>query len=601
MAREQRRLAAILFVDVVGSSRLMGRDESGTVARLLEHLNQRLGPAAARCRRRVIRLTGDGGLVEFGSAVDALRAAIEFQQAMIEANRGQPQEEAIVFRTGLHLGDVIVKDDDIYGDDVNVAARLEAEAPPGGSVVSRAVRDAVQGRLNATLHPLGDLTLKNIVRPIRAFRVEWSAEDWPATDSGAGPASGALAASTVDARPARPDKASIAVLPFKNMTGDPEQDYFVDGLVEDITTALSRISWLFVVACSSSFAYKGRAADPRSVGRELGVRYVLVGSIRKASARLRISGEVVDVMTGGPIWADRFEGALEDVFDLQDNITSSVIPAIAPKVLHVEIARAQAKPTSSLTAYDLYLRAVALVFEQKLEAHRQALPLLYKAIEVDPNFSSAHGLIATCHLSLVLQHLVPIGDERARGLKAARRAIETGHDNPDALARAGLCIAVLGERPQEGLQHLERALTLNPNSLMILRSAGFVYNLVGDHAKALALYERSLRFGSLDADAWGSYQGIALVHFFAGRFGEAVRWIDKAFAERPDQGPLWAIKIAAMAAANEPRDKLQEFIRGWLGTRTPPPISAVRKNMLAFRQVDVESFVAALRKAGLPE
>jgi TolB-like protein/class 3 adenylate cyclase len=601
VAREQRKLAAVLFVDVVGSSRLMGRDESGTVARLLEHLNQRLRPAAARCGGRVIRLTGDGGLAEFGSAVDALRAAIEFQQAMIEANRGQPQEEAIVFRTGLHLGDVIVKDDDIYGDDVNVAARLEAEAPPGGIVVSRAVRDAVQGRLKATLHPLGDLTLKNIVRPIRAFRVEWSAEDWPATDVVAGAASEAPPASTTGGRAAQPDKASIAILPFKNMTGDHDQDYFIDGLVEDITTALSRIPWLFVVACNSSSAYKGRAVDAREVGRQLGVRYVLVGSIRKAGNRVRISGEVVDVMTGGPIWADRYEGALEDVFDLQDNITSSVIPAIAPKVLHVEIARAQAKPTSSLTAYDLYLRAVAFVFDQKLEAHRQALPLLYKAIEVDPNFSSAHGLIASCHSSLVLDHLVPIGEERARGLKAARRAIETGHDNPDALARAGLCIAVLGERPQEGLQHLERAIALNPNSLTILRFAGFVYNLVGDHAKALALYERSLRFGSLDADAWGSYQGIALVHFFARRFGEAVRWIDKAFAVRPDQGPVCAIRIAAMAAADEPRDKLQECIRGWLGPRPPPPISAVRKTMSAFRQVDVESFVAALRKAGLPE
>jgi len=602
VAREQRKLAAILFADVVGSSRLMGRDESGTVARLLEHLNRRLAPAAARCGGRVIRLTGDGGLVEFRSAVDALRAAIEFQQAMIEANRGQPQEEAIVFRTGLHLGDVIVKDDDIYGDDVNVAARLEGEAPPGGIVVSRAVRDAVQGRLKATLHPLGDLTLKNIVRPIRAFRVEWSAEDWPATDALAWAASEAPPASTADGRPALPDKASIAILPFKNMTGDPEQDYFVDGLVEDITTALSRIPWLFVVACNSSFAYKDRAVDAREVGRQLGVRYVLVGSIRKASNRVRISGEVIDVMTGGPIWADRYEGALEDVFDLQDNITSSVIPAIAPKVLHVEFARAQAKPTSSLTAYDLYLRAFALVVKETPESSLEALTLLNKAIEVDPNFSSAHGLIANCHLNRVMQFLGLIEDERARGLEAARQAIETGRDNPDALARAGLCIAILGERPQEGLQHLERARALNPNSLMISRYAGSVYILVGDHAKALALFERSLRFGALDADAWGSYQGIALVHFFAGRFGESIHWIDKAFAERPDKGVVGYVKIAAMAAAGEPPDKLQEFIRNWLGTRSPPPISAVCERMSAFQQqVDVELFVAALRKAGLPE
>jgi adenylate cyclase len=585
------KLAAILFADVVGSSRLMGRDESGTVARLLEHLNRRLAPAAARCGGRVIRLTGDGGLVEFGSAVDALRAAIEFQQTMIEANRGQPPEKAIVFRIGLHVGDVIVKDDDIYGDDVNVAARLEAEAPPGGIVVSRAVRDAAQGRLKATLHPLGDLTLKNIVRPIRAFRVEWSAEDWPAADGVAAPASGAPDPSTVDAQSAPSEKASIAILPFKNMTSDPEQDYFVDGLVEDITTALSRIPWLFVVAGSPSFAYKGRAVDARKVGHELGVRYVLVGSIRKDSNRLRISGEVVDVMTGGRIWADRYEGALKDVFDLQDNITSSVIPAIAPKVLHVEIARAQAKPTSSLTAYDLYPRAHALVFEQKSEAYLQALPLLYKAVELDPNFSSAHGLIASCHVNQVVEHLFPVRDVRARGLEAARRAIETGHDNPDALARAGLCIAVLGESPQEGLQHLERALTLNPNSLAILRFAGFVYNQLGDHPKALASYERSLRFGSMDADAWGSYFGIALVHFFAHRFGESLRWIDKAFAERPRHGPVCVVKIAAMAAADEPPDKVQEFIHKWVGTGSLPPISAIRGRMSTFRQVDVELFL----------
>ena len=227
MAREQRRLAAILFVDAVGSSRLMGRDESGTVARLLQHLNQRLAPAAVRRGGRVIRMKGDGGLVEFTSAVDALAAAIEFQQAMVEANVGQPEDKAILFRIGLHLGDVIIEGDDIYGDAVNVAARLEAEAPSGGIVVSRAIRDAVQGRLKANLHAMGELALKNIDRPIRAFRVEWAIEDWPA-------ASAALA-SPVELAPALtlPDKPSIAVLPFQNMSGDPEQEYFADGIVED--------------------------------------------------------------------------------------------------------------------------------------------------------------------------------------------------------------------------------------------------------------------------------------------------------------------------------------------------------------------------------
>jgi TolB-like protein len=519
---------------------------------------------------------------------------------MMEANRDQPDDKAIVFRIGLHLGDVIVEGDDIYGDDVNVAARLEAEASPGSIVVSRAVRDAVQGRLKVNLHALGELALKNIDRPIRAFRVEWSAQDWPTADEAASPPFSAPPGSA-SAWPTPADKGTIAVLPFKNLTGDPEHEYFVDGLVEDITRALSRISWLFVIPCGSSFAYKGSAVDARKVGRELGVRYVLVGSIRKASNRLRISGEVIDVVTGGHIWADRFEGALEDVFDLQDKITSSVIPAIVPQVLYVEIARAQAKPTTNLTAYDHYLRALALVFEQKAEAFRQALSFLYKAIEIDPKFSSAHALIADCYLNLFLQTGLVVGNERALGMEAARRAIETGHDNPDALARAGMCIAVLGERQLEGLQHVERALALNPKTLAILRFAAFVYNLVGDHPKALALYERSLHFGVLDKDAWGSYNGIALVHFFAGHFGEAVHWADKAFAARPELGVVGVLKIAAMAAADKPANEVQQFLREWLGTRSPPPIRAVRERMSAFRPIDVKSFVEALRKAGLPE
>jgi len=269
----------------------MGRDESGTVARLLEHLNQRLAPAAARRGGRVVRLKGDGSLVEFASAVDALAAAIAFQQTMIEANRGQPDDQAIVFRVGLHLGDVIVEGDDIYDDAVNVAARLEAEAPAGGIVVSRAVREAVTGRLKVSLHALGDLALKNIERPIRAFRAEWSAEDWPAHSVAPG-----ASASPKEPTPALtlPDKPSIAVLPFQNMGGGPDQDYFVDGLVEEIITALSRFKSVFVIARNASFAFKGQTIDLKQVGRDLGVRYVLQGSIRKSTENVRIAGQLID-------------------------------------------------------------------------------------------------------------------------------------------------------------------------------------------------------------------------------------------------------------------------------------------------------------------
>src|SRR5476649_1685744 len=286
LARELRRLAAILFADAVGSSRLMGRDESGTVARLLDHMGQRLGTAVARHGGRVIRLKGDGGLIEFTSAVDALTAAIEFQQAMAEANRGQPEDTAILFRVGLHLGDVIVDENDIYGDDVNVAARLEAEAPPGGIVVSRAVREAVEGRLKATLHALGALTLKNIVRPIQAFRVEWSAEDWAETEVVSAPASsGPASPQTAAPQKLSPPRLSIVVLPFANMGHDPEQEYFVDGVTESLTTDLSRMRSVVVIARNTAFAYKGNAIDVKTIGHELGVRYVLEGSVQRRGNR----------------------------------------------------------------------------------------------------------------------------------------------------------------------------------------------------------------------------------------------------------------------------------------------------------------------------
>ena len=281
MAREQRKLAAILAADVVGYSRLMGRDESGTLARLREHRKQRFEPTLARHGGRLVKLTGDGVLAEFPSAVDALSAAIEFQQTMAEANEHQSEDTAIVFRIGLHLGGLIVDGDDLYGDGVNIAARLEAEAPPGGIIVSRAVREAVQGRLKAELHPLGELVLKNIDRPVRAFRVTWAQTEWRSETF----ASVEFSAPAAPLSPvlALPDKPSIAVLPFQNMSGDPEQEYFVDGMVEEIITALSRIRWLFVMARNSSFTYKGKAVDVKQVGRELGVRYVLEGSVRKGA------------------------------------------------------------------------------------------------------------------------------------------------------------------------------------------------------------------------------------------------------------------------------------------------------------------------------
>jgi TolB-like protein len=587
----------------------MGQDESGTISRLLDHLNSRLAPAVARRGGRVIRLKGDGGLVEFGSAVDALAAAIEFQQAMVEANRSEPEDKAIAFRVGLHLGDVVVEGADIYGDAVNIASRLETEAPSGGIVVSRAVREAVEGRLKATLHALGELNLKNIVRPLRAFRVDWSADDWPAYEAEAG-ASASISppAPTVAGKNSQSvvndlesDKPSIVVLPFKNISGDPEQEYFVDGLVEDIIAALSKLRW-FVIAGSTSFTYKGRTVEARQIRRELGVRYVLAGSVRKADGLLRITGEVVDATSGNLIWTDRYEGALENVFSLQDSITLSVVTAISPKMLQAEITRAQAKQTTDLTAYDLYLRAVAQYRDQTPESLLRVTSLLKQAVRLDPNYSAAHGLIALCHARRILSHPVPlVSEEIAEGLEAAKRAVEIGRDNPDALANGGLVIAVLGGRPLEGLIHIERALSLNPNSLGVLKSAGIVFGRVGDHTKAMELYMRAMKISPLDPWAFDTYFGIALLHLFARRFQEARSWADRILNERPNFLPALTIKAAAMGSGGFPAAEVHDVVQKVFAVAPDASIAAVRQRMPGYREVDAEILLTGLRMAGIPE
>src|SRR5262245_6803799 len=376
LAREQRKLAAIVAADVVAYSRLMGRDESGTLARLRKSRTEHLDPVLTKYGGRLVKLTGDGALIEFASAVDALSAAIEFQQAMVEANGDQPADSALVFRMGLHLGDLIVDDDDLYGDGVNIAARLEAEASPGSIVVSRTVHEAVTGRLKATFDDLGSLTLKNIERPIQAFGVKWERSDWQQAVT----AEVTAAPTTAPTALPLPDKPSIAVLPFQNMSGDSEQEYFVDGLVEDIITALSRFKSLFVIARNSSFAYKGRSPDIRQVGRDLGVRYVLDGSVLKAANRLRIAGQLIDAATGGHRWAGRYDGDLSEIFELQDKVAIDVVGAITPKLEQAEIERVGRKPTESLDAYDCYLRGMAAYYTRKSENLSEARRFCYRQL-----------------------------------------------------------------------------------------------------------------------------------------------------------------------------------------------------------------------------
>src|SRR5215217_1103616 len=355
--RVGRRLAAILAADVVGYSRLMEADEAGTARQLHEH-RAATDPLVAEHDGRIVKTTGDGVLIEFPSVVGAVQCAVALQQLMSERNAEVPSNRRMDWRVGIHLGDILIEGEDILGDGVNLAARLEGIAEPGGICISEDTFRQVRGKIETEFLDSGEQALKNIARPVRIYRAQ--------------PASAPVLSVPAATAFVLPDKPSIAVLPFQNMSGDPEQEYFADGMVEEIITALSRIRWLFVIARNSSFTYKGQAIDVKQVGRELGVRYVLEGSVRKGGARVRITAQLIDAETGAHLWADRFDGALEDVFDLQDQIAISVAGIIEPALQAAETARSARRPTDDLTAYDLYLRAYAMVWSSGARTDSEA-------------------------------------------------------------------------------------------------------------------------------------------------------------------------------------------------------------------------------------
>ena len=383
--RLERRLAAVLAADVAGYSRLMGLDEKGTLARLKALRKALVDPAIASHRGRIVKTTGDGMLVEFSSAVDAVRGAVEVQRGMAEQNTALPQDKRIEFRIGIHVGDIIIDDNDIFGDGVNVAARLEGIAEPGGVCMSNDAYRQVRGKVEIVCDDMGPQHLKNIAEHLQAWRVQLTGQ----INS---------TASALNFRSQLPDKPSIAVLPFQNMTGDPEQEYFADGMVEDIITALSRFKWLFVIARNSSFTFKGKAVDIKEVGRRLGVRYVLEGSVRKAAGKVRITGQLIDAVTGAHIWADRFERDLTDIFALQDEVTVAVVSAIQPKLLQTEIEMATRRRPENLTAYDLYLMARQKIFLRTQEGYAETIRLAHRALDLDPRSISAAVLAANVHL-----------------------------------------------------------------------------------------------------------------------------------------------------------------------------------------------------------
>jgi len=534
-----RRLAA----DVAGYSRLMGVDEEGTLARLKELRRELSDPMIKEHRGRIVKTTGDGLLVEFGSVVDAVRCAVAVQREMAARNADTPAERRIDFRIGINLGDIIKDHGDIFGDGVNVAARLEALAEPGAICVSGVVHDQVRDKLDLAFDDMGEQQVKNIARPVHVYRIRVDAPP-PSAEKPALPL---------------PNKPSIAVLPFQNMSGDPEQDYFADGMVEEIITALSRIRWLFVIARNSSFTYKGQSVDVKQVGRELGVRYVLEGSVRKGGGRVRITAQLIDAETGTHLWADRFDGSLEDVFDLQDKVASSVAGVIEPALQAAETARSANRPTTDLTTYDLYLRAYAMMLSPARRLP-EVLGLLDQAIERDPDFGPALAWAAICHFLSDSNGWSddPEGNWR-KGLQRGRRALQVAGDDPAILANAAFALGYFGEDIGAMMALADRALGLNPGFARGWHASGGLRLMAGQPDLAIEHIENSLRLSPRARVGWGLLL-IGCAHFVSRRFEMAVPKLLLAIQEDPNF-PLAHHYLAACYAHLGRLDEAREVVR----------------------------------------
>ncbi|MGC1886308.1 MAG: adenylate/guanylate cyclase domain-containing protein [Stellaceae bacterium] len=514
-----RRLAAILAADVAGYSRLMGADEEGTHERLKALRRELLDPKIAEHHGRIVKTTGDGMLVEFPSVVDAVRCAVAVQQAMPERNTGIGAESRIELRIGINLGDVIVEPDDIYGDGVNIAARLEGLAESGGICISEDAFRQVRGKIAAEFTDIGEQALKNITRPVRTYRVM------------AAPGAASIRASS---GPPLPDKPSIAVLPFANMSGDPEQEYFADGMVEEIITALSRIRWLFVIARNSTSTYIGQTVDDvKQIGRELGVRYVLEGSVRKAGGRVRIAAQLIDALNGAHLWADRFDGSLEDVFELQDQVASSVAGVIEPTLQAAEMRRSVARPTTDLSAYDLYLRALAVYLPITKERNVEALGLLEQAIAIDRHYAPALSWAALCHRQLVLGGWSEAPEtSRHKASDLARQALQAGENDPRILANSALVLAHFGEDIGAMIGLIDRALALNPSYARGWFLSGVLRNWAGEHDLAIEHVETALRLSP--RERMGTPLGvIGMAYFFKHRFDQAAAKLLLSIQDNP--------------------------------------------------------------------
>jgi TolB-like protein/tetratricopeptide (TPR) repeat protein len=585
--KASRKLAAILAADIAGYSALMGADEAGTVRDIKRHQTAIL-PMIADHGGRIIDTAGDGILAEFASVVNAVECAVAIQKMMAERNSVAEVDRRMQFRIGINLSDVIHDEARIYGDGVNIAARLESIAEPGGICISGEAYGQVQRKLRLEFTDIGDQQLKNIAQPVRVYRV----------------AAQTMGASAISQRPALtlPDKPSIAVLPFNNMSGDPEQDYFADGVVEEIITGLSRIRWLFVIARNSSFIYKGRAVDVKQVGRELGVRYVLGGSIRKAGNRIRVTGQLIDASVGTHLWADRFDGSLDDVFALQDQVTENVVGAILPKLEQAEIERARRKPTESLDAYDLFLRGMASFHKLTRKDIDDALRLWLRAIELDQEFASAYAMASMCYTRRKMQGWTVDREQQiTEATRLAREAVKYGKGDALALSFAGYTLAFVAGELTDGAGYIDQALSLNPNLAAARYFGGWVKIWLGEPDLAIELIMQAMRLSPVDPLMSMMLHSAAHAHFFAGRYEEGVAKANMSLREHPENPA--ALRIAA--ASNALAGRMEEAASMMVRLRRLDPslrVSNLRYILGPYRhQEHLAMYEDGLRRAGLPE
>jgi adenylate cyclase len=574
-----RKLAAILAADVAGYSRLTGIDEEGTLKRLRKLRRELINPAVSLHRGRIVKTTGDGILIEFSSVVDAVRCALDFQRGMDSRNSDFPAEQRIEFRVGINLSDVVIEGEDLLGDGVNVAARLEGISEPGGICISDAAYHQVRDKLDVDFEDAGEQQLKNIARPVHIYRLR-------------------LDRSLAQAKPALPlpDKPSIAVLPFQNMSGDPEQEYFADGIVDDIITALTRMRWLFIIARNSTFTYKGRAVDVKQVGRELGIRYVLEGGVRKSANRIRITAQLIDATTGAHIWAERYDRDLTDIFTVQDEITECVAGAIEPELLKIE-GRAAISRTENLNAWDTVRQGIWHFHQVRRENEFRARELFREAIKLDAKLPEAHLWLGRVSGSLLAYGW---SSDRAadlrEGTEAALKAVQLDERNP--YAHYALAItSVFAGALERATRAAETAIALSPSFALGHLALGFARLNAGKAVEAIGPYEHGLRLSPFDPQNFVWLGNLALAQYFSGSREAALQTAMRALSIRPDWVPTLEV-LAICCAALERPDEARAFVEQMRQLEKPPDLFA---QMKAHRPEWAAEMRSMLRKAGLPE